>query len=74
MRQLGMNGTVLAGSTNSVQRRFAAMAREWQSSMHADLKEVHNLLHTSTSRREALPAPLVCKAVDLIKVASRDSG
>jgi len=74
MRRLGISGAMLAESTNSVQRRFASMASEWQSSKDSDLKEVHNLLHPSTLKREAPPAPLVCKAVDLIKVASGDSG
>ena len=74
MRRLGISSAMLAGSTNSVQRHFAAMASEWQSSKDSDLKEVHSLLHPSTSRTEAPAAPLVCKAVDLIIAASRDSG
>lgn len=44
-----MSGAMLAGSTNSVQRRFATRAWEWQISKDADLKEVHNLLQANAS-------------------------
>ena len=68
-----MSGAILVGSTSSVQRRFAAKAREWQSSEDGDLKEVHILLHPSASRPEGLAHPLVCSAADLIMAASSDS-
>ena len=73
IRWLAICGAVLAGSTNSVQRRFATKAKEWQSSKDGDLKEVHNLLHPSASRPEGPAAPWVCSAVGMIKTASRDS-
>jgi hypothetical protein len=73
MRRLAISGVMLAGSTNSVQRRLAAKARELHSSEDADLKEVHSLLHPSASSPDGPAAPLVFKAADLIVAASRDS-
>ena len=52
MRRLAMSGAMVAGSTSSVQRRFAAKAREWQSSTVAVLNEVHSLLHPIQVRRD----------------------
>lgn len=67
-----MSGAMHTGSTNSVQRLFAAKAREWQSSKDADL-EVHNLFKPGALRPEGPVVPLVCKVVDLIIATSRDS-
>ena len=49
-QRMVISGAMLAGSTSSVQRHFATMAREWQSSRDADLGEVHSLPHPSTLR------------------------
>ena len=62
MRRLAMSGAMVAGSTSSVQRRYAGKAREWQSSKDAILNEVHSLLHPSASRPEGPAALLVCNA------------
>ena len=68
-----MSGAMVAGSTSSVQRRFAVKAREWQSSKDAVLNKIHSLLHPSASRPEGPAAPLVYNAPNLIRSASRDS-
>ena len=73
VRRQDTSGAMLAGSTSSVQRCLATRASEWHSSVEADLKEVHSLLHQSASTPEGPATPLVCRAEDLIIAASKDS-
>ena len=68
-----MAGHKWCNACNSVQRRFATKAKEWQSTEDGDLKEAHSLLHPSALRPEGPAVPLVCSAADLIMAASRDS-
>ena len=73
IRWLAKMGAMLVGSTRQVQRRFATEARDRQRSLDVDLKEVHILLQAIASSPEGPAAPLICRAADLIRVASRDS-
>ena len=73
IRRLARRGAILFGSTNSVHKRRAVRAMEWQSSNEADLKDVQSRLQLRASRPDGPAAPLVCRAADLIVVTSIDS-
>ena len=73
MRRQAKSGAVVDGSINSVQKRFAVLARDWHNSDETDLKDVHSLLHLRASSPDGPAAPLVWQAANMMASASRAS-